>query len=157
MRVAVGTDHAGFVLKAPVMDAVRAAGHDVLDLGTYDTTPVDYPDIAAAVARAIVAGDADRGVLLCGSGVGASIAANKVAGIRAGVCHDAFSAHQAVEDDDMNVLCLGGRVIGPRLAAELVARFLAATFSGADRHVRRLAKVNALEAHTQERMEERHA
>jgi ribose 5-phosphate isomerase B len=146
VRVAVGTDHAGFPLKGAVVAAIRAAGHEVIDLGTHDTTPVDYPDYAEAVARALLAGDAERGVLLCGSGVGAAVAANKVPGVRAATCHDTFSAHQGVEDDDVNVLCMGARVIGSRLAEEIVARFLAASFSGAERHARRVAKVRAIEA-----------
>ncbi len=153
MRVVVGTDHAGFPLKAFVIAAIEAAGHEVVDVGTFDTKPVDYPDTAEDVANAILRGEAERGVLLCGSGVGASVAANKIAGIRAGVCHDSFSAHQAVEDDDANVICLGARVIGPRLAEELVTRFLAAEFSGAERHVRRLEKIRAIESRTQKRTE----
>jgi ribose 5-phosphate isomerase B len=153
VRVAVGTDHAGFALKDVVLAALRAEGHDPIDLGTFDETPVDYPDFAEAVARAVVTGEAERGVLLCGSGVGACVAANKVPGVRAGTCHDGFSAHQGVEDDDLNVLCLGARVIGPRLAAELVAAFMRARFSGAERHVRRLAKVRAIEDRYRDRTE----
>lgn len=146
MRVAVGTDHAGFVLKTTVVDAIRALGHDVVDCGAFELQPGDdYPDFATAVAQALLDDRADRGVLVCGSGVGASVAANKFAGIRSGLCHDTFSAHQGVEDDDMNVLSLGARVIGPALAMELVAAFLRAEFSGAERHRRRLAKVAALE------------
>lgn len=146
MIVAVGTDHAGFPLKATIVDAVRAAGHEVLDCGADRVIPDDdYPDYSAAVARAVASGAADRGVLACGSGVGASVAANKLPGARAGLCHDYFSAHQGVEDDAMNVLCLGARVIGPSLAADLVRTFLAADFTGAERHVRRLQKVLALE------------
>ncbi len=124
---------------------LREAGAEVLDLGTNSAAPVDYPDYAEALGRAILEGRAERGVLVCGSGVGASVAANKLPGIRAAVCHDCFSARQGVEDDDANVLCLGGRVIGPELAADLVRIFLQARFSGAERHCRRLAKVRILE------------
>ncbi len=146
MIVAIGNDHAGFSLKDSVADAIRAAGHEVLDCGAYELVPNDdYPDFAAAVARSILAGRAERGVIVCGSGVGASVAANKFAGIRSALCHDTFSAHQGVEDDSMNVLALGARVIGPSLAAELVTTFLRAEFSGAERHVRRLQKIGALE------------
>jgi RpiB/LacA/LacB family sugar-phosphate isomerase len=145
MRVAVASDHAGFPLKQDVLDTVRDLGHEPVDLGTHSTAPVDYPDVARAVGEAIQQGRAERGVLLCGSGVGASIAATKMRGIRSGVCHDTYSAHQSVEHDDMNVLALGARVIGPRLALELVSAFLKASFSGEERHVRRLAKIAALE------------
>lgn len=146
MRVAIGADHAGFALKSTVADAIHTLGHQVIDCGALALEPGDdYPDFAAAVARALIERRADRGVLVCGSGVGASVAANKFAGIRSALCHDTFSAHQGVEDDDMNVLALGARVIGPALAAELVAAFLRAQFSGAERHQRRLAKVRALE------------
>jgi ribose 5-phosphate isomerase B len=147
MIIAVGTDHAGFPLRTPVMDAIRAAGHQVFDVGAFTVDPGDdYPDFSIKVARAILDGQAERGVLVCGSGVGASVAASKCAGIRAGLCHDTFSAHQGVEDDDMNVLTLGARVIGPSLAAELVAAFLRAEFSGAERHRRRLEKIKQIEA-----------
>ena len=146
MRVAVGCDHAGFPLKADVIAALRAGGHEVVDVGTHNVDAVDYPDIAEAVGGAVIAGTVERAVLVCGSGVGGCVAANKLPGIRASVCHDVYSARQGVEDDDINVLCLGARVVGPALAAELVRAFLAATFSGAERHVRRLAKVRALEA-----------
>ena len=146
MIVALGTDHAGFALKQSVTDAIRGAGHEVLDCGAYELDPADdYPDFAGAVARAILAGRAERGVILCGSGVGASVAASKFAGIRCALCHDTFSAHQGVEDDSMNVLALGARVIGPSLAAELVGVFLRAEFSGAERHRRRLQKIAAFE------------
>jgi ribose 5-phosphate isomerase B len=145
MRIAIASDHAGFLLKEFLVPAVKAAGHDVSDLGTCSTEPVDYPDYAEAVGRAVAGGSADRAVLICGSGVGASVAANKIRGVRAGLCHDSYSAHQGVEHDDMNVLVLGSRVIGSALAAELVERFLAARFSGEERHRRRLAKVNALD------------
>jgi RpiB/LacA/LacB family sugar-phosphate isomerase len=145
MRIVVGADHAGYILKQEVAEALRQAGHEVLDVGTNSTAPVDYPDSAEAVGRAVMDGRSERGVLICGSGVGASVAANKLPGIRAGVCHDTYSAHQGVEHDDMNVLVLGGRVVGPALALELVRAFVAARFTGEERHVRRLGKVKALE------------
>ena len=145
MRIAVGADHAGFPLKESVIQVVKAAGHDVLDLGAFDAAPSDYPDFALAVGRAIQEGRAERGILLCGSGVGASIAANKLHGIRAGLCHDGYSAHQCVEHDGANVLCLGPRIIGPALMAELVAAFLGAQFTGEARHRRRLGKIAAME------------
>jgi ribose 5-phosphate isomerase B len=145
VRIAVGCDHAGFPLKSEVIACLRGFGHFVEDLGTDSTEPVDYPDFARAVAEAVAAGRADRGIVICGSGVGAAVAATKVPGVRACMCHDTFSARQGVEDDDMNVLSLGARVIGPALAAELVRAFVNAKFSGAERHVRRLAKVNAIE------------
>lgn len=147
MRIALGTDHAGFHLKQDVHAWLAAAGHDVQDVGAHTYAPADdYPDYAVLVAQAVSRGDADRGVLVCGSGVGASIAANKVRGARAAMCHDTYSAHQGVEHDDMNVLCLGARVIGPETARELLNAFLGARFSGTERHVRRLNKVRALEA-----------
>jgi ribose 5-phosphate isomerase B len=146
MIVAIGTDHGGFALKSAIVDAITSDGHSVIDCGAYELQPDDdYPDFAAAVAQAVAAGKAQRGVLICGSGVGASVAANKVRGVRSALCHDTFSAHQGVEDDDMNVLALGARVIGPSLAVELVRTFLAAKFSGAERHRRRLEKVKRLE------------
>ena len=145
MTIAVACDHGGFPLKAKIIETVRAAGHEVLDLGTNSPDPVDYPDMAAAAGRAVLDGRATRGIILCGSGVGASVAANKLVGIRSGVCHDVYSAHQAVEHDDMNLLALGARVIGDELAADLVRAFLAAEYTHAPRHVRRLAKVAALE------------
>jgi len=145
VKVAVATDHGGFPLKSTVIDAVRAAGHDPLDLGTNSSDPVDYPDLAAAAARAVQDGRAERAIVLCGSGVGAAVAANKLAGIRAGVCHDVYSAHQAVEHDDVNVLALGARVIGAALATDLVHTFLAARYTAEPRHVRRVAKLTALE------------
>jgi ribose 5-phosphate isomerase B len=145
MRVAIGADHAGFPLKETVVQAVESAGHTVLDLGIFTPEPSDYPDAALAVGRALQRGEVDRGILLCGSGVGVSIAANKLRGIRAGVCHDVYSAHQSVEHDDMNVLCLGPRVIGPSLAVDLVDAFLRARFSGEERHLRRVAKIAAME------------
>ena len=144
MRVTVGSDHAGFVLKQEVAEHLRQQGHDVVDVGTDSESPVDYPDFAEAVGRGVLGGT-DRGVLICGSGVGASIAANKLPGIRAAICHDTYSAHQGVEHDDMNVLVLGSRVIGRELAQELVRVFLAARFSGEERHARRLEKVKALD------------
>lgn len=146
MRIAVGADHAGFPFKDQVIQTVTMAGHTVVDVGAFNAEPSDYPDFALAVGRAIQKGEVDRGILLCGSGVGVSIAACKLQGIRAGVCHDVYSAHQSVEHDNMNVLCLGPRVIGPALALDLVNTFLHAEFSGEERHVRRLAKVAAMEA-----------
>ena len=145
MKVAVGADHAGFPLKGKLLELVRAMGHEAIDLGTDSTAPVDYPDIARAVGEAIQQGRAERGVLVCGSGVGASIAATKMRGVRSGVCHDTYSAHQGVEHDDMNVLALGARIVGWALALELVSAFLAARFSGEERHVRRVRKVAELE------------
>lgn len=146
MRLAVGSDHAGFSLKQDLVAVLGALGHEAVDVGTYSTDPVDYPDYAVAVARAVLDGRATRGVLICGSGVGASIAVNKIRGIRGGLCHDSYSAHQAVEHDDINVLILGARVIGVELARELLRHFVAATFTHEDRHLRRLAKVAELEA-----------
>ncbi len=146
MRIAIGSDHAGFGLKQRLLVQLRALGYELADLGTHDTAPVDYPDFAAAVGSAGREGRAERGVLLCGSGVGSSVAANKLPGVRAGLCHDAYSAHQGVEHDDMNVLVLGARVIGEELAGELVRAFLGARFTGEERHVRRLQKVMTLES-----------
>ena len=145
MRIAVASDHAGYPLKQTIIDELRALKHDVVDLGTNSTEAVDYPDIAEALALAVQRGDADRGIVLCGSGVGASVAANKLAGVRAAVCHDTYSAHQGVEHDDMNVLAIGARVVGPELAIELVRAFAAAAFSGEERHARRLKKLLAIE------------
>lgn len=145
MNVAVASDHGGWPLKEAVLATVRAAGHHALDLGTHSPAPVDYPDYAAAAARAVQSGEAERAIVLCGSGVGAAVVANKFRGIRAGVCHDVYSAHQAVEHDDVNVLALGARVVGVALAEELVRTFLAARFTNEERHRRRLAKVQALE------------
>jgi len=145
MKIAVAADHAGFPLKQRVMDEVRKLGHEPFDLGTHSTDPVDYPDYALAVAEAVRDGRADRAVLVCGSGAGACVAANKFRGIRAATCHDTFSAHQGVEDDGMNVLCLGARVVGPELAAELVRSYLNAKFSNLDRHRRRVDKVEQFE------------
>jgi ribose 5-phosphate isomerase B len=145
MKVAVACDHGGFPMKAAVLDAVRDAGHDAIDLGTHSSDPVDYPDFSAAAGRAVLDGRVERAIVICGSGVGAAVAANKLAGIRAGVCHDVYSAHQAVEHDDVNVLALGARVIGSALAIDLVRAFLAARFTNEERHRRRLAKVAVLE------------
>jgi ribose 5-phosphate isomerase B len=145
MKVALGADHAGFELKQELVPALSALGHEITDLGTNSTEPVDYPDVAALVAGAVLGGTVERGVLICGSGVGASVAANKLPGIRAGLCHDSYSAHQGVEHDDMNILVLGARVIGVELARELARVFLDARFSHEERHERRLAKIAALE------------
>lgn len=145
MRIAVGCDHAGFPLKAITIATLERLGHEVVDLGTHDGNAVDYPDYALAVALAMRRGEADRGIVLCGSGVGAAVAANKVPGIRAATCHDTFSARQGVEDDDVNVLCLGARVVGPSLAEEIIEVWQSARFSGLERHQRRLHKVLAIE------------
>jgi ribose 5-phosphate isomerase B len=144
MKVAVGSDHAGYVLKQEIASLLRR-DHEVVDVGAFSTEPSDYPDFAEAVGRAVIDGKAERGVLICGSGVGASVAANKLPGVRAAICHDVYSAHQGVEHDDMNVLVLGGRIVGPALAQELVWAFVGAQFSGDERHVRRLEKVKAIE------------
>jgi RpiB/LacA/LacB family sugar-phosphate isomerase len=146
MLIAVGSDHAGFHLKQEVAEALRKEGREVLDVGTQSTAPVDYPDFAEALGLAVRDGRAEKGVLICGSGVGAAVAANKVPGVRAAICHDTYSAHQGVEHDDMNVLVLGGRVVGPALAHELVRAFLGARYTGEERHARRLAKILAMEA-----------
>jgi RpiB/LacA/LacB family sugar-phosphate isomerase len=146
MRIAIGADHAGYDLKEIIAAYLRKHGHEVTDTGTDSDEPVDYPDYAEAVSKVLIDGQADRGVLICGSGVGASVAANKIRGIRAAVCHDTYSAHQGVEHDDINVLTLGARVIGPEPAYECAVAFLAATFSGEPRHRRRLDKVLAIEA-----------
>lgn len=145
MRVAIAADHAGYELKQRLAPLLQAAGYQVLDLGTTSREPTDYPDVAVTLGSAIQRSEAERGVILCGSGVGASVAANKLRGIRAGLCHDTYSAHQGVEHDDLNVLCIGARVIGEALAWEIVKAFLAARFSGEERHLRRLRKVQALE------------
>jgi len=148
MNIAVACDHAGFALKAGLIGEIRRLGHIVTDLGGDGSNPLDdYPDYAQAIAEAIRGGRAERAILVCGSGAGACVAANKFRGVRAATCHDSFSARQCVEDDDVNVLCLGARVIGPALAADLVRDYLGAQFSGAERHRRRLAKVAAFEAH----------
>jgi ribose 5-phosphate isomerase B len=145
MRIAIGADHAGFEMKRDLAGYLAQHGHEVIDLGTHTTAVVDYPDTAEAVATAVRNGQADRGIVVCGSGAGVSVAASKFPGIRAAVCHDAYSARQAVEHDDLNVLCLGARVIGSSLARTLVDAFLAATFSAEERHVRRLAKIDLIE------------
>jgi ribose 5-phosphate isomerase B len=145
MRIAIGSDHAGFAMKEALAPFLQELGHEVLDQGTHSTAPVDYPDYAEAVGQAVLRSQAERGILICGSGVGASVAANKLHGIRAGLCHDTYSAHQGVEHDDINVLVLGSRVIGVELAKDLVRAFLAAVFSGGERHRRRLGKILALE------------
>lgn len=145
MRVALASDHAGFELKEKIAAHLQGTGFEVLDLGTHDEEPVDYPGFALAIGKVLQEGKAERGILICGSGVGACVAANKIKNIRAGLCHDTYSAHQGVEHDDMNVLCLGARVIGEELAKELVSVFLAARFTGEERHVARLAKIQAIE------------
>jgi ribose 5-phosphate isomerase B len=151
MRIAIGCDHAGFPLKATALEELRRLGHEIVDCGTDGEKAVDYPDYAQAVAETVMRGEAERGLIICGSGVGASVAANKVPGVRASMCHDTFSARQGVEDDDINVLCLGARIIGPALAVEVIRAFDAARFSGLERHERRLGKVKALEAKYQRR------
>jgi RpiB/LacA/LacB family sugar-phosphate isomerase len=145
MKIAVGSDHAGFLLKQEVAESLRKGGYEVVDVGTDSTAAVDYPDYAEKVALAVKEGRAERAVLICGSGVGACVAANKVPGIRAAICHDVYSAHQGVEHDDMNVLVLGGRIIGPALAHELVEAYVEARYTAEERHARRLAKVIAME------------
>ena len=145
MIIAIGCDHGGFPLKETALLVVMKAGHEILDLGTFTADPVDYPDYARAVGEAIQQGKADRGILICGSGVGACVAANKMKNIRAGLCHDTYSAHQAVEHDDINVLCLGARIIGIELAKEIIAAFLNAKFTNEERHVRRVGKVKEME------------
>ena len=145
MRIVIGADHAGFALKQIIGAHLRQLGHEVTDVGTNSDDPVDYPDFAEAVARVVLEGRAERGVLICGSGVGASVSANKIPGIRAGLCHDSYSAHQGVEHDDINLLVLGARVIGVEHARELVDYFVAAKFNGEDRHRRRVEKIKALE------------
>jgi ribose 5-phosphate isomerase B len=146
MRIGIATDHAGFDRKEELIAYLREAGHEVVDVGAYSLNPGDdYPDFVIPLAQAVAAGKVERGVAVCGSGVGASVCANKIPGIRAGLVHDHFSAHQGVEDDNMNILCMGGRVVGSAVARELVDTFLAAEFTGAERHVRRLRKVAALE------------
>ena len=146
MKLVIGSDHAGFALKVSIGDLLRSLGHEVLDVGAFNENPSDYPDFAEAVGRAVVDKKAERGVLICGSGVGASVAANKIPGVRAGMCHDTYSAHQGVEHDDINILVLGSRVVGVMLAQDLVKAFLGAKFTNEERHVRRLAKVKAIEA-----------
>ena len=145
MKIAVAADHGGFPIKQRIIDELTGSGHEVSDLGTFSTAPVDYPDYAQAVAAEILAGRAERAILLCGSGAGICVAANKFRGIRAATCHEVFSAHQSVEDDDCNVMCLGARVVGPELAVDLVRVYVRARFSGAERHRVRLAKIRAIE------------
>ncbi len=145
MRIALGCDHGGFPLKQRIVSVIQAAGHTVVNCGTDSDCSVDYPDYALRVGQVIVAGEADRGILLCGSGVGISVAANKIPGIRAGVCHDIYSAHQGVEHDDMNVLCLGARIVGEEVAVELVRAYINAQFTREERHLRRLNKVLQIE------------
>ena len=149
MRIVIGADHGGYSLKPELMELLEGLGHEVEDVGARSLDPSDdYPDFAKAVAERVAAGQADRGIMVCGSGVGASVAANKVRGVRASVCHDTYSAHQGVEHDDMNVLCLGARIVGGELANELVTAFLGARFSGQERHRRRLNKLLDMEADT---------
>ena len=145
MKIAIGSDHAGFELKRFLISRLSALPHEVLDVGTHDTSSVDYPDFAEAVGRTILDGTAERGILICGSGVGAAVAANKLPGIRAGLCHDTYSAHQGVEHDDVNILVIGARIIGEELASEVMLAYLKANFSDEERHRRRLAKVAAIE------------
>jgi ribose 5-phosphate isomerase B len=146
VRVAVAFDHRGVKLKSRIAEAVRGSGHDLLDLGVDAPEPaVDYPDIARKLGDALLSGEAERGILVCGSGVGASVAANKLPRIRAAICHDVYSAHQGVEHDDMNILCLGSEVVGPELAADLVVVFLRAEFNGGERYRRRLEKIEEME------------
>lgn len=145
MKIAIGSDHAGFPLKQEVKKYLEGLKHTVTDLGTHNTDAVDYPDYAEAVGKEVLSGKVDRGIVICGSGVGASVAANKIPGVRAGLCHDTYSARQGVEHDDMNVLVMGSRVIGPALAQELVSAYLSGQFTKEDRHMRRLKKVEAIE------------
>jgi ribose 5-phosphate isomerase B len=146
MKIVIGADHAGYDMKQGAVEHLKQLGHEVTDVGTHEPgKPDDYPDFAALVAKRLQSGEAERGILICGSGVGVSVAANKFKGIRAAVCHDHYSAQQGVEHDDMNVLVLGSRVIGPNVAIDLIDGYLAAKFSGEERHVRRLAKVKAFE------------
>ena len=146
MRIAIGADHAGFEMKRDLAAYLAKSGHEITDTGAFTAAPVDYPDIAEGVAQAVRNGQADRGIVVCGSGVGAAVAACKFPGIRASVCHDSYSARQAVEHDDLNVLCLGSRVIGVELARVVVDVFLSATFNGEQRHMNRLAKIDAIES-----------
>ena len=145
MNLVIGSDHAGYQLKKALDPFLKSLGHTVLDIGAYDEKPSDYPDFAELVGKAILDGRAERGILICGSGVGVSVAANKMIGIRAAVCHDSYSAHQGVEHDNMNVLVLGSRIIGEKLAEDLIKNYLSAKFTNEERHVRRLAKVHAIE------------
>jgi ribose 5-phosphate isomerase B len=145
MKITIGSDHAGFALKKVLIDHLQKNGHQLTDVGTDSTVPVDYPDYAEAVADGVLQGGTERGILICGSGVGASVAANKIPGIRAGLCHDSYSAHQGVEHDNLNILVLGARVVADELAKDLCTFFLNARFTGEDRHQRRLAKIQAIE------------
>jgi ribose 5-phosphate isomerase B len=155
MRVAIGADHAGFTLKQQILPLVRSLGHEVIDFGTHSTDPVDYPDYAEKVGLAVARGEVDRGILFCGSGIGASVAANKIPGVRAGNCADYYSAHQGVEHDAMNVLVLGGRIVGQAIAEDMVRAYLAARYTGEERHAKRLAKVDAIEARAAEMLARR--
>src|SRR5690242_15246289 len=146
MRLVIGSDHAGWPLKQTVIDHIRSLGHDVVDVGSYDDKPVDFPDIARAVAQKVTSGEAARGIMVCGTGVGASIAANKMKGIRAAVCHDVHSAHQSVEHDDVNVMCIGAQIVGPWLAKDLIAAYLSAKFSTSEEFRRRVAKLAEMDA-----------
>jgi ribose 5-phosphate isomerase B len=146
VRIACGFDHAGFPLKGDVLATLAELGQEALDLGTNSTDPVDYPDVAVAVGNAVRGGEAQRGIVVCGSGAGVAVAACKLHGIRAATIHDTYTAHQAVEHDDVNVLCLGARVIGPALAGDIIRAYVGASYTGEERHARRLGKVNALEA-----------
>lgn len=145
MKIAIGADHGGYPLNELVIEELKRLGHEVKDFGTHESKASDYPDFALAVGKSVQTGESDRGIIICGSGVGACVAANKVRGIRACVCHDTYSGHQGVEHDDMNVLCLGARIIGREIAMEIVRAFLAAKYTGEERHARRLAKVLAIE------------
>ncbi len=147
MKIGIAGDHAGFSLKQVLADALREDGHEVVDLGAHDAAPSDYPDFALALGKVVTTGQVERGILVCGSGVGACIAANKIRGVRAGICHDTYSGHQGVEHDDMNVLCLGARVIGQAPALEIARAFLAAKFTNEERHARRVKKVLEIEKH----------
>lgn len=146
MRLVIGSDHAGWSLKRTVIDHITGLGHEVIDVGSHDDQPVDFPDIARAVAREVTSGAAARGIMVCGTGVGASIAANKMKGIRAAVCHDVHSAHQSVEHDDVNVMCIGAQIVGPWLAKDLISSYLAAEFSTDEDFRRRVAKLHAMDA-----------
>jgi ribose 5-phosphate isomerase B len=146
MRLVIGSDHAGWSLKQSVVDHVKALGHDAIDVGSFDEEPVDFPDIAREVARKVTSGEAARGIMVCGTGVGASIAANKMKGIRAAVCHDVHSAHQSVEHDDVNMMCIGAQIVGPWLAKDLITSFLAAEFSTDEDFLRRVEKLRVMDA-----------
>jgi len=146
MHIAIGSDHAGFSLKQEIIDLLEELGHSYQDFGVYDQAPSDYPDVGKEVAQAVARGDFDRGILICGSGIGMDITANKVHGIRAALCHDTFTAHSSREHNDANILCMGGRVVGRGLARDIVAVWLASEFTGAERHRRRIDKISALEA-----------